>query len=309
MKLFFRKYGYKIIAWLVFALSILYFYRRFLEVRNSFDYKSVLISLDYASIYTLIGVFLMLFANWGIEALKWQWVNKPFEKISFTRSLKSVFMGVAVSTIFPNRTGEFLGKILVLKKENRVKGVLSSVLTSLSQLSITLLVGLWALFAMKISFRISETYVLILTIITILILLFFKRIISFLKKFLSLKWINFIDFIRFYSFNDIFVVLLLSAIRYGVFTTQLFLLILVFGGHISFVNFFPLSAIAFTLTTVIPTTSLSELLVRSNVGLVVFAPYKVPDNTIVLAYFCLWMINILLPSLIGFYFGLKKKWV
>lgn len=252
---------------------------------------------------------MMFFVNWGIEALKWQWVNKPFEKISFTLSLKSVFMGVAVSTIFPNRTGEFLGKILVLKKENRVKGIFSSILTSLSQLSITLLVGLWALFIMRSNVHISETYVFILTLATIAILLFFKSIIRFLKKYIPAKWISFIDFIRFYSIKDIFVVLLLSAIRYGVFTMQLFLLIVVFGGQISFVDFFPLSAIAFTLTTAIPTTLLSELLVRSNVGLVVFASNQLLDNTIILAYFCLWMINILLPSLMGFYIGLKKKWV
>lgn len=308
MKSFFRKYGYKIIAWFVFALSILYFYRHFSEVGTSFNVKSILISLDDVSIYTLIGVFVMLFANWGIEALKWQWVNKPFEKISFTLSLKSVFMGVAVSTIFPNRTGEFLGKILVLKKENRVKGIFSSILTSLSQLSITLLVGLWALFILRSNVHISKIYVFILTLVTIAVLLFFKSIIRFLKKYIPAKWISFIDFIRFYSIKDIFIVLLLSAIRYGVFTIQLFLLMVVFGGQISFVDFFPLSAIAFTLTTAIPTTSLSELFVRSNVGLVVFASNQLLDNTIILAYFCLWMINILLPSLMGFYIGLKKKW-
>lgn len=309
MKSFFRKYGYKLTAWLVFALSILYFYRHFSEVGTSFDVRSILISLDYASICILIGVFMMFFVNWGIEALKWKWVNKPFEKISFSLSLKSVFMGVAVSTIFPNRTGEFLGKILALKKENRVKGIFSSILASLSQLSITLSVGLWALFMMNSNVHISETYIFILTLATIVILLFFKSIITFLEKYIPTKWKTFIDFIRFYTFKDIFVVLLLSAIRYGVFTIQLFLLMVVFGGQISFIIFFPLSAIVFTLTTVIPTTSLSELFVRSNVGLIVFASNQLSDNTIVLAYFCLWMINILLPSLIGFYFGLKKKWV
>jgi hypothetical protein len=86
-------------------------------------------------------------------------------------------------------------------------------------------------------------------------------------------------------------------------------LLLAFGGTISFFDFLPLSALAFTLTTAIPTTSFSELFVRSNVGLVIFSSNHLSDQTIILSYLCLWVINILIPSLIGFYFGLRKKWV
>jgi len=306
VKAFLQKYGYRMMAWLIFALSILYFYQRFSNVEHSLDFTAVFYSLHYFSFLVIFFAFVLMFANWGIEALKWQYVNSPIEKISFSLSLISVFMGVAVSTIFPNRTGEFLGKILVLKKENRIKGIFSSLLSSISQLSITLLAGLWAL---RSNEYISVVYVIALACLALLILIFFKPIVRLLQQYLPSKWKQFIDFVKFYSFSEILLLLLFSAIRYAVFTIQLYLLLLAFGGTISFFDFLPLSALAFTLTTAIPTTSFSELFVRSNVGLVIFSSYHLSDQTIILSYLCLWVINILIPSLIGFYFGLRKKWV
>jgi len=306
VKAFLQKYGYRMMAWLIFALSILYFYQRFSNVEHSLDFTAVFYSLHYFSFLVIFFAFVLMFANWGIEALKWQYVNSPIEKISFSLSLISVFMGVAVSTIFPNRTGEFLGKILVLKKENRIKGIFSSLLSSISQLSITLLAGLWAL---RSNEYISVVYVIALACLALLLLIFFKPIVRLLQQYLPSKWKQFIDFVKFYSFSEILLLLLFSAIRYAVFTIQLYLLLLAFGGTISFFDFLPLSALAFTLTTAIPTTSFSELFVRSNVGLVIFSSYHLSDQTIILSYLCLWVINILIPSFIGFYFGLRKKWV
>lgn len=309
MKIFLRKYGYKIIAWIVFALSVLYLYQRYATLENSLDFIAVFHSLNHFSFLIILFAVVLLFANWGIEAIKWQQVNKPIEKVTYLLSLTSVFMGVAVSTVFPNRTGEFLGKILILKKENRIKGVFSSLLSSLSQFSITLLAGLWALFVLKSFGQISVVYVMALTCLALLLLIFYKPIGRLLQQYFPAKWKQFIDFVTYYSSGDIILLLLLSALRYGVFTFQLFLLMIAFGGHVSFFEFLPLSALSFTLTTAIPTTSLSELFVRSNVGLVVFSSHSLSDSTIILSYLSLWVINILLPSLIGFYFGLRKKWV
>jgi hypothetical protein len=100
----------------------------------------------------------------------------------------------------------------------------------------------------------------------------------------------------------------MSFLRYMVFVVQLFLLFKFFGKNIDVILFVQLAAIVFLLTTVIPTMALSELFVRSNVGLMIFSVTGIADEVIVTIYMLLWLINIALPALFGFYFGLRMKW-
>ena len=90
----------------------------------------------------LLGVvFLLMFLNWGIEALKMKYLLQPLEKISFLKSLKSVFAGCSITMLTPNRTGEFGGRILFLKPQNRIKAISVNIIGSISQLAVTMILG------------------------------------------------------------------------------------------------------------------------------------------------------------------------
>lgn len=135
---FSKKYGFKILIWLILIASILALTYRFIHIKRHFD-LSILFNAKH---YWLVAVVLLLmFVNWTIEAIKWKLVTKHLQTISIWNALKGVMLGVTVSLIMPNRTGEFVGKIMVLDRENRVKGVLASMLASVSQLLMTLIFG------------------------------------------------------------------------------------------------------------------------------------------------------------------------
>jgi len=308
VRAFLKKYSYKLLAWTIFILSLLFFYHRFYVLSNQIDENRLTVLFQNIDVIILIGVLVLVFVNWGIEAIKWQFVNKPLEPISLLSSFKAVLMGVAVSNIFPNRTGEFIGKVMVLSKSNRVKGILSSLLASLAQLSVTLLMGVGALLFISHFHYVSVLYIVTLTIITVLLFVFFKPIVRFLSHFCPKKWLEFIYFVKAYTFNDILKLIGLSLIRYMVFSFQLYLIFMALGVYFHIINFFHYAALSFLLTTIIPTTSLSELFVRSNIGVLIFSELNINDLVIIMAYTLLWIFNILLPSLLGFYLGLKKNW-
>jgi hypothetical protein len=196
-----------------------------------------------------------------------------------------------------------------------VKGIFASMMASLSQLFITLLGGTWALVCyrqstlnqLKIDSKIYFWSVLLL-VLSLLVYLFLPRIVLWMERIIPVKWVQYIDFCKRYSFSDLFFLNLMSFLRYTVFVVQLFLLFKFFGKNIDVILFVQLAAIVFLLTTVIPTMALSELFVRSNVGLMIFSVTGIADEVIVTIYMLLWLINIALPALFGFYFGLRMKW-
>lgn len=311
MRFFLKKYSYKIVAWLFFILSLLFFYNRFSSFTLDFDL--IIQSINWHRIGWLATALVLLIINWGLESYKWLVALKPVQNISFSKAYVGVLMGVAVSTVFFNRTGEFVGKIMVLERENKLKGVFVSMFTSLTQLLITFFFGFLCIYFTDVKYY--EAYINYLRLalgifaLVFIFLLAFKPLFVGFLKYLPKKWHNFLIFLKQYSFFYVLNLLLLSALRYCVFTFQLFALFKFFGTNIKILDFFLSSSSSFLLTTIIPTTSLSEFFIRSNVGIIFFSSLMISDEEIILAYTTLWLINILIPSLAGFYFVLKKNWI
>src|SRR4030095_1028506 len=106
-------------------------------------------SFSDARVINLFLVFLLMFVNWSLEALKWKISVQHVQPVSFFRSLKAILSGVSFSVTTPNRTGEYLGRVLYMDEGNRLKVISLTVLGSLSQLIITVFFGLLALLILK----------------------------------------------------------------------------------------------------------------------------------------------------------------
>ena len=67
--------------------------------------------------YSLIFiVVLMMFINWMLESLKWKFMIRKIEAISFFTSFRAIFSGITVSSFTPNRIGEYGGRVFCLEK-------------------------------------------------------------------------------------------------------------------------------------------------------------------------------------------------
>lgn len=261
--------------------------------------------------YIFIAVSLVLvFANWGLEALKWKRLVRPLQTIRFGQSFRAVLAGITVSVFTPNRVGEFGGRIMVLDRNHRVEGIFATLLGGFSQLLVTLLLGLAALpvymfyFPDKISIPFSETWIWTggFFVFGMGIWIFFRsgRIVNwFMEQRKQKHWERFIAFITRYSFQELTVIFLLSLIRYLVFTIQFYFLLRFLGIQASLISILSAIALVYLVMTVIPTVAVAEFGIRGSVAvffLGVFTPYS---TGIVMASILLWMINLALPAMAG----------
>ena len=280
-------------------------------------------------IYMAIILFLLMFLNWAIEALKWSMLISKIERINWYRSLKAVLTGVAVSSFTPNRVGDYFGRVFILEKANRIEGVFITILGSMSQLLVTFTVGTTCIYFMFIIypetllayFRIPEYVyeyflwggaILILSINILVTLLFLNisLLSSLAKRFkekLTEKLISYIHILSAYTLGELLNVILLSLLRFVVFSTQMYLLLRLFSVNIPYFHAMIIIAVIFFVITMIPTIAITELGIRGSVSLFLIGmyfgnPLDMPASVklgIVAASTALWIINLALPALIG----------
>ena len=270
----------------------------------------------------IILVLFMMFFNWLLEALKWQFLIKKIEKISLITALRAVFSGITVSVFTPNRVGEYGGRVFCLEKADRIQAVLITVLGSMSQLLTTILFGsVGILFLNNYIPGIHDLYkemdfaypllFFMLLFINILLLLLFHNISvisSLMDKFNCLsKYKKYKEVFTYYNAQELMMVFLLSISRYVIFTTQFFILLKLFLVDVSYFDAIVLSMVMLFAISVIPTISISEIGVRGSVALYLFSFVSLNAVGILSDTFLLWVINLLVPAIIGtlFIFTLK----
>ena len=270
----------------------------------------------------LIVIVLMMFLNWFLEALKWQFLIKKIEEISFSRSVRAVFSGITVSAFTPNRVGEYGGRVFCLEKADRIQAVFITIIGSMAQLITTIFFGsigilllpslmpefTQILSLMEYSYPILVFVFLLLNSLLIFIYLN-TSVLSLLLariKFLN-KYEKYNSVFSFYSAEELAKVLLFSVARYAVFTTQFFILLHVFGVVINYTDALVLIMTMLFVISVIPTIAITEIGVRGSVALFLFGLISSNTVGILSATFVMWIINLLLPALIGtaFIFTLK----
>ncbi|MBL0096318.1 MAG: flippase-like domain-containing protein [Bacteroidetes bacterium] len=256
----------------------------------------------------LITVFMLAILNWSIEAIKWKYLIKKIEIVSFFRAIRAVFNGITVSFFTPNRSGEFAGRIIYLHPDNRVKGALLSLLGSTSQLLLTFQAGLVALLFYLPLFLEMETQVLFFWRVLIVLIIVLLSI-GWWKLPRLVKWIDAMNIRSAWkekvhvwdlcSNGDLLYVWSLSLFRYVVFTLQQLLLFKILGFHPPVLEMAGLSALSFMLITAIPSIALGELGIRGSVNLAIFGFAGALSSSILLVTFSIWCINLAFPAMLG----------
>ena len=123
------------------------------EIKNQPDLEKTWIairqSLQSPLLWNLVAVVALMFVNWSIEAVKWKISVKKIQAVSFFKAFRAVLSGVSFSVSTPNRVGEYLGRILYMDAGNRLKTISITIVGSISQLIITLLMGCIGLVAIR----------------------------------------------------------------------------------------------------------------------------------------------------------------
>ncbi len=262
---------------------------------------------------------LLMLLNYGIEAWKWKLLLRPLESTGLKRSLASVFAGCSVTMLTPNRIGEFGGRILFVKEHNRPEAISLTILGSLSQLMITMLAGIAGLIWLDFSdidtgrfSWVTGNFLLPASVVFTLLLLFvYFRVgivISVIERITILKsFVKYIRVVRTFPGKLLLRILWLSFLRYMVFILQYMLILHVMGVHIPAVLSFYLLAVFYLVLAVAPTFGFIELPLRAAASLELLGSFS--DNIVGIqsAAFVVWIINLVIPAIIGslLIFGIK----
>lgn len=266
------------------------------------------------SVYLTIGVVLLLMpVNWGIESFKWKLITNQVEVINYSTALKSVFSGICLGNVAPGRAMEFLAKIYYFKSENKPTITILHFINGMFQMLITVVVGLISI-TYKLTHNGQSTNIIYVILIGgICMILFFCWAIlnvSFIQQ--KLKFIKWFDKIGetervHFSKQLIFQLIVLSIIRYLVFTIQFYLVLDALSPQLDLWWAFTSIAAYFMLTSIIPMISFIEPAIRAAIALFVFNNATDSSITVVLASTLLWVINVVIPSIIGYVVILKEK--
>ena len=256
----------------------------------------------------------MLF-NWGIEARKWQVVMRVTQRISFLTSFKAIFSGTTLAFFTPNRMGEYIGRMLYIDQSKRIQSVSLTIVSSIAQLMITLVAGITGLLFIKYfiiknapgsaSVILWLNIVLYLSVVAATILTVFYFRLSWL-----VRWIEKIPRIEKYcvhlkvldDFNATILLRLLSLsmTRYLVFIAQYYLLFQVFGVAINGWQTFWAISVLFLILAMAPTIALiTELGIRVKVSMELVQLFSTNTTGILAASLTVWIINLVIPALIG----------
>jgi len=316
---------YNLIIRLTIIFATYYFIYKHIFHKRRLDFVvesfSDLVSNPHFTVL-LTWTFLLMIVNWGIESLKWQYLINKVESLSFLKSFQAVLSGISVSLFTPNRVGEWFGRVFMMKKANPWKGVFITMIGSFSQLLITLIIGSISLvFFVPIylgEYNFYSNYllyglILLVTVIIATLILIFLNITAapaIIQRFIKKRFVHFNDYlsvISSYSSIELLTVLLLSFLRYFVFTLQFYILLMMFSVEIPIFHGLMIITMVFFIMTAIPTVTLAELGVRGSVSIFFIGLYfetfseltEKINIGILASTSLLWLINLAIPAIFG----------
>lgn len=326
-----RKILNLLIRWAIFLAAGLFIWQRFFRETgpgNFADWQALMQNQGWAA-GKLFPVMLIMVVQWILEAVKWRFLVSKIERISLARAVQAVLAGITVSSFLPNRTGEFLGRIYMLKRAGRIQGTLVTLVGSMSQLLVTVAAGSAALafflpaafptqpfghgylyFSVTIPAVVLSLLMLVLYFRVSLLGVAFERL--FRKRFRPVR--RFLAVLNRYRQRELAAVLLLSLARYALFTAQFQLLLRLFGVMIPYPQAMMLIALVYFIMAIIPTVALTELGVRGSVAVYIFGLWMEATAgpagsgaAVFAASTLLWFINIGIPALLGIPFVFRLQ--
>lgn len=260
-------------------------------------------------------IVLLMLVNWGIESRKWKVLINHVQPFSFFQSFKSVLSGCSITMLTPNRVGEYGGRILYVEEGNRIKAISLAIVGSISQLLVTMVMGCMGLFFLRfISHNNSNelsvlpdfwgAVLLYLSIsVTIVLMLFYLRIgwlVSMMEKIAPLqKVVTHIKVLDEFTGIQLMRIFSLSFVRYMVFILQYILLLQLMQVDIGGMLIFWLMTVFYLVMAVAPTVGFIELPVRVGACWAILKFYTSNEFGVGTAALGIWLINLVIPAIIG----------
>lgn len=299
----------------IVLLTIWFVYRHVNHNKNLGQFINRINKIGQKEVYFgLVLVTALMFLNWFLEAIKWKYLTRLLERMSFWKAVEAVFCGLTMAIITPNRVGEYGGRILYLPVRKRIHGIFAMAVGSFGQNTVTNVVGTISMLCLihiylHLNFWLSVGITIAAGIFIFLMLLFYFRIrwLVFLLdkiKFLQ-KYHRFFSIMAKYSFGQLCYIMLVSLARFVVFSSQYYILIHILLPGLHLIPVMIMVFNLFFIQSAIPSLDLLDIGVRNFIANYLFGFITTQSVAIMACVSCIWLINLIIPAVIGSVFVLK----
>jgi hypothetical protein len=303
------KAGYKRfypwLKWIFSALSLYFFYQQIIgldsnvigDIGAGIQRKPLLFSL----------IILLAFVNWNAEAQKFKLLIREAISLTNLRAFLTILGGMAISNFTPARTGEYIGRGLLLKKVHPMKVVIATVAGNIAQVLMTYSLGLLSIGGVLLFTDMGGDWfsgdgkliaILALLFVIVLLLYFIQDILRIVKRYLPKKVAKTLNMVKRYDRALYLRVVQIAFLRYLAFGVQFYLLLQLFSDFALPIEALLLVPAAYLMQSLVPVPAISDVGVRVAVSQLLFGSFLL-DAPILQAVTSLWFINLILPGLFG----------
>lgn len=287
----------------------------------SISLSEIIYAFEQANVYYLIAAFTLTFLNIYLQYLKWKYTCQLLLKENAAgKILTSLFHGFAAGVFTPARIGEYFGRALAFKDKPVYKVALATLLDKFFPLLMVAFFGsISSIIFIHFKYDITS-YITISLFIVFFSLFYFLIYLLLNRKF----WDSFI-FARLRKSSRLSYLLdklkelknldkkysvkmlLISFLFYACFLFQYTLLVAAFSNQLRFIEYLWAGNLIMFAKTIIPPISIGELGIREGASVYFISSLGESASVGFNASIFLFLINVLLPSLIGLILLMKKS--
>ena len=313
-----QPYLKKIISVVKFALLPITFGFIFYKLFYAYDldrlWHETTVVWNVKSILLIVLTLVLMVFNWLLETLKWRLLVQKNENITFIEAMQGVLSGVALNMITPNQLGDFVGRVIHLKKMDKIRGTLITVIGHTAQVIMTAGFGLsaliWFMFYNKIlSENQSNTAYTILLVLVVVTFVAYLNMAWLSKLTITNKIKPYLNVFKLYKRSELVQVLMISFLRYIIFLAQYYCLLVLFNVDVTFAQGMACIIATLCAQSFVPSFILVEVGMRGASALWFFGMFTALATPVLLTAYTLWIINLMIPGLIGLFFILRWRQV
>jgi uncharacterized protein (TIRG00374 family) len=304
-----------IAAKLIIAAGLLIF------LINFIDYDQIISAINEANLL-MIGLVLILgVVNIGLQYIKWRITcNEVLEVKDNSKIFRSLFFGFSAGIITPLRIGEYFGRGIEFRDKSLVQVTVATLVDKFFPLLMVASIGsvsslLFIYYYHNVSiYLVLSLFVLIFSFFYLLLMLLvsnrFWNSLLFSRLNTSSRVRSFLDKLKIFENLDkryFYKMIVISFLFYSCFLIQYALLAMAFSNHFNFINYLWAANLIMFSKTIIPPVSIGELGIREGVSIYFLTQMGESASVGFNASIFLFIINLLIPALIGVGMFLRKN--
>ncbi len=281
-----------------------YIYNKLIN-NGTLDFRVFVDFLSKNNVFTSKNMVFVLFLtifNWFLEILKWKKLVSIIKNISISQATKQSLSALTASLFTPNRIGEYGAKAIYFPKRFRKRILLLNLIGNVSQMSITVILGVIGLYYFISTYSVEISYYRVSRFGLLLLMVSIFGVLGVTQNRYKIKGFSMnriMTFLKEISFQKKSLILLLSLIRYAIFSYQFYFLLTLLGVELNYPEIMIGITSMYLLSSVIPSLFIFDVVVKGSVAVYIFGFMGINEFTVLCVTTLMWILNFVLPSVFG----------